>query len=146
MELNKRLFYQISVLHRVFRKEAQQALSKELDVTLEMLSVLQVLAELGSMSQQKLADILMIEKSSMKRNIDKMLLRDYVTTSADELSKKVKLISISEAGRQVRLTGRKIMMQAEDTWLASMPESEQHNLLKAISSLIEARTVANATP
>lgn len=136
MELNNKLFYQISLLHRVFRRDAQNILTNELNVTLEMLSILQILSESGAMPQQQLADLLFIEKSSMKRNIDKLVAREYVVADYG-LEKNRKIINISDKGNQVRMRGKQIMLQQESSWLQHLPEEEQQSLMASISTLVK---------
>ncbi|QQX80554.1 MarR family transcriptional regulator [Shewanella sp. KX20019] len=138
MELNSKLFYQISLLHRVFRREAQTILAQELDVTLEMLSIMQILSESGAMPQQQLADLLFIEKSSMKRNVDKLLTRGYVIADYG-VEKNRKFINISVKGEQVRLSGKQIMQQQETSWLQHLSTADQQSLMSSISMLVKSR-------
>mgnify|MGYP000724926428 FL=1 len=138
MELNNKLFYQISLLHRVFRREAQNILTRELDVTLEMLSVLQILFEHGAIPQQQLADLLFIEKSSMKRNVDKLLAREYVAADYG-VAKNKKLINLTAKGEMARAQGKEIMQQQEQAWLQQLSTEQQQSLMNNIATLLRSR-------
>ncbi|WOT05403.1 MarR family winged helix-turn-helix transcriptional regulator [Shewanella youngdeokensis] len=138
MAISNSLFYQISLLHRVFRRDAQAILARELDVTLEMLAIMQILFESGAISQQQLADKLFVEKSSMKRNVDKLLARGYVATDY-EVEKNRKYIKISSKGEQVRTKGKQIMMQQESNWLQHLPAADQQILMGSIGTLVSSK-------
>ena len=135
MFLNDKLFYQLSVLHRLFRKDAQEKLADEsLDATLEMHGVLQVLSEHGPLPQQKIADLLFVEKSTMKRNIDKLYQRSYVTI--DKSAPKSRIVTITATGEEVREKARSIMEHQEKKWLEPFSQDEQKQMLTNIQRML----------
>lgn len=139
--LQKSPFFLMGVVHRHFKNDAQRLLMSEYDITTEMLKALEVVNSLGPLSQQKLADSLMNERSATKRLVDNLIKRELIIATKDENNQKHKLLALSKEGRSVQLSGSKILIQAEKKWLSGLNEDE----IKSLSILCKKLAINNIT-
>jgi DNA-binding MarR family transcriptional regulator len=71
------------------------------DLTLARLDVLVVLAKEGPMSQQTLADQLLVTKGNVVGLIDKLSVRGLVERTASGMDRRVNLLRVTPAGRRM---------------------------------------------
>ncbi|TXR53676.1 MarR family winged helix-turn-helix transcriptional regulator [Reinekea thalattae] len=83
-------------IHRQFRNNVTTALSKQKLMTLEMSRALVAVQENQPLSQQQLADIVQNERSAVKRMVDNLEKRGYVTASKAENNKKLKMLTLTQ--------------------------------------------------
>ncbi|MGF1684006.1 MarR family winged helix-turn-helix transcriptional regulator [Photobacterium minamisatsumaniensis] len=128
-------FFMMGVVHRYFRNQAQKELSAKYDITTEMQKALEVVNSFELISQQKLADALMNERSATKRLVDNLIKRDLLIAVKDENNQKHKLLKLSDLGAEVRASGNTIMKQLESDWLEKLSETEIEDLNKTLRKL-----------
>ena len=117
-------FFMMGIVHRHFRNNAQKELMSKYDITTEMLKALEVINCFEPMSQQKLADALMNERSATKRLVDNLIKRDLVIATKDPNNQKHKLLSVSKNGNEIRTLGSAIMQRLEKEWLSVLTDDE----------------------
>lgn len=128
-------FFMMGVVHRHFRNQAQKELMANYDITTEMLKALEVVHCFEPMSQQKLADALMNERSATKRLVDNLIKRNLITAIKDINNQKHKLLTLSEEGKIIRKHGDVIMQRLEKKWLSSLKEEEIKSIISICNKL-----------
>lgn len=128
-------FFMMGVVHRHFRNQAQKELMANYDITTEMQKALEVINCFEPISQQKLADALMNERSATKRLVDNLIKRNLVTTIKDENNQKHKLLTLTEEGTKTRKLGDIIMQKLERKWLSSLESNEIESIITICNKL-----------
>ena len=128
-------FFMMGVVHRHFRNQAQKELMANYDITTEVLKALEVVHCFEPMSQQKLADALMNERSATKRLVDNLIKRNLITAIKDINNQKHKLLTLSEEGKIIRKHGDVIMQRLEKKWLSSLKEEEIKSIISICNKL-----------
>lgn len=126
----------MSIVHRSFRKQAQEKLSEHFDITLEMLAALEVIAHHQPLTQQSLGNKLVTERSATKRHVDNLIKRNLVQVSKHEVNKKSKMLTITCEGKTVSERGSKMMHDLKVAWLSCLDEQDQTKLLSISKQLL----------
>ena len=101
-ELESSASFMMGLAYKQFRTLANQALSTELGISLEMLGALKVLAHGGDMPQQGLAEGLQRERSATKRLVDNCIKRELISSYKSETNKKAKYLMITDKGLLIK--------------------------------------------
>ncbi len=136
-ELSDKHFFILNMLIKKYRNQAHTDYLSKLDVTLEMCSILKTIEYLGSASQQQIANRVNSERSSVKRLIDNLIKRDLVLASKCEHNKKIRLIMLTENGKQLLNHVSDYLSELQDIYLKKITEEEAATLLRITKKLLE---------
>ena len=106
--------------------------------------VLGILADFGEpLPPNKIAERLIISRASVTSLIDSLERRGYVRRAPHSTDRRMLLIELTDAGRQVAHEFRLLVHQNQKEWLAVLTEQEQSQL---IATLHRIQTALNDSP
>ena len=95
--------------------------------------VLGILADLGEpLPPNKIAERLIISRASVTSLIDSLERRGYVRRAPHSTDRRMLLIELTDAGRQVAHDFRLLVHQNQNEWLAVLNEQEQNQLIDTL--------------
>lgn len=136
-ELNNSISFIMGLAYKQFRTLANQALASELDITLEMLGALRVLAHQGKIAQQALAEALHRERSVTKRLVDNCIKRGLIETHKSEANKKARYLALTEKGMKVKEKSHHSLQRVIANYYSPLTSDEQQLLLGLCKKLIQ---------
>jgi DNA-binding MarR family transcriptional regulator len=124
-------------LVRVFDKihHGSVGLLAQYGLTPAQLNVLAQLSRHGAMSQQELAGRLLVSKGNVCGLIDRLERRGLVERCADRQDRRINMLHLSEAGRQLATLAVPAHEEFVRRQLSSLSRSEQQELLALLSKL-----------
>jgi DNA-binding MarR family transcriptional regulator len=106
--------------------------------------VLGILADFGEpLPPNKIAERLIISRASVTSLLDSLERRGYVRRAPHSTDRRMLLIELTEAGRQVAHDFRLLVHQHQKAWMAVLSEQEQTQL---IDTLHRIQTALNGSP
>jgi len=106
--------------------------------------VLGILADLGEpLPPNKIAERLIISRASVTGLIDSLERRGYVRRTPHATDRRMLLIELTDAGRQVAHDFRVLVHQHQKDWMAMFTEQEQNQLIDAFHRI---QTALNVSP
>ena len=103
--------------------------------------VLGILADVGApLPPNQIAERLIISRASMTSLLDSLERRGYVRRLPHEADRRMLLIELTDAGRQVAHEFRLVVHRHQKAWLAVLTEQEQVQLIDALHRLQAALT------
>ncbi|OIQ26385.1 MarR family transcriptional regulator [uncultured Vibrio sp.] len=121
-------FFIMGIVHRHFRNDANRSLMEKFDISTEMLKALEIISHHKVITQQKLADITMNERSATKRLVDNLVKRELIVFMKDENNLKHKLLTLTPDGKKTKDLGSKILKKLEQQWLDKLDQNDINNL------------------
>jgi DNA-binding MarR family transcriptional regulator len=98
--------------------------------------VLGILADAGSpLPPNQIAERLIISRATVTGLLDSLERRGYVRRMPHSSDRRMLLIELTDAGRQVALEFRLVVHQNEKRWLAALDEQEQDRLIELLHCL-----------
>ena len=95
--------------------------------------VLGILADLGEpLPPNKIAERLIISRASVTSLIDSLERRGYVRRAPHSTDRRMLLIELTDAGRQVANEFRLLVHQHQKAWMAVLTEQEQNQLIDTL--------------
>ena len=95
--------------------------------------VLGILADFGApLPPHKIAERLIISRASVTSLIDSLERRGYVRRAPHSTDRRMLLIELTDAGRQVAHEFRLLVHQHQKVWLAGLSEQEQIQLIDTL--------------
>jgi len=98
--------------------------------------VLAVLSELGAVSQQTLADVLAVDRSTMVAFVDELEEMDYVRRGRNPSDRRAYAIELTEAGAKVQREAATLLEGCERHYLDPLTEAERRSLLELLARLV----------
>jgi MarR family transcriptional regulator, lower aerobic nicotinate degradation pathway regulator len=98
--------------------------------------VLAVLSELGAVSQQTLADVLAVDRSTMVAFVDELEEMDYVRRGRNPIDRRAYAIELTEAGAKVQREAATLLEGCERHYLDPLTEAERRTLLELLARLV----------
>ena len=106
--------------------------------------VLGILADLGEpLPPNKIAERLIISRASVTSLLDSLERRGYVRRAPHSTDRRMLLIELTDAGRQVAHEFRVLVHQHQKAWMAVLTEQEQTQLIDILHRL---QTALNDSP
>jgi DNA-binding MarR family transcriptional regulator len=99
-------------------------------------AVLALVVELGPLSQQDLADLLHVDRSTMVSLIDDLETRRYVRRRRSHTDRRAYAIHPTPAGRTAQTRAATLLLQCEREYLAELTTDEQDQLYQLLARLI----------
>ena len=100
--------------------------------------VLNALAEQPVRTQAALAQSIGADKSRIIGVLDELQERELIQRSPDQADRRVHLLSLTEAGRRLRVSVQQaIQRQEEDRVLSALPEADRAAFIRALQTLSE---------
>lgn len=99
-------------------------------------AVLALIVELGPLSQQDLADLLHVDRSTMVALIDDLESRRYVRRQRSPHDRRAYAIHPTVAGKTAQTRAAKLLQQCERSYLAALTGDEQDLLYELLARLI----------
>ena len=98
--------------------------------------VLAVLTELGPISQQTLADILAVDRSTMVSFVDELERNGYVRRGRNPSDRRAYAIEITGAGAKVQREAAELLEECELHYLDALSSAERRTLLELLGRLV----------
>ena len=98
--------------------------------------VLAVLRELGPVSQQTLADILAVDRSTMVAFVDELEERGYVRRGRNPSDRRAYAIELTGAGANVQREAAELLEACERHYLDPLTAAERRTLLELLGRLV----------
>lgn len=136
-ELDSSTSFMMGLAYKQFRTLANQALTAEFEITLEMLGALRVLAHLGEVPQQTLAEALHRERSVIKRLVDNCIKRGLIEAHKSETNKKARYLALTEKGAAVKEKANQCLQQVIAAYYSPLTADEQQLLMGLCKKLIQ---------
>lgn len=113
--------------------------------------VLAVLSELGSVSQQTLADVLVVDRSTMVALVDELEREGHVRRGRDPADRRAYAIELTESGAKLQREAAELLEGCERHFLERLSAAERRQLLDLLGRLVasdagELRTGARPPP
>jgi len=143
-ELDESTPFMMGLASKQFRTQANQALSTEFDITLEMLGLLRVLAHLGTVPQQTLSEALHRERSVTKRLVDHVIKRGLIEVHKNEMNKKARYIGLTEKGMETKEKASDCLKQITTDYFSPLASDEQALFLTLCKKLIRFNMVSDS--
>ena len=99
-------------------------------------TLLSVLAKRGQLRQSDFADILGMDGTTLTRNLQPLLKKDWVQIDRDE-DQRVRLVSISELGREVMDRAVPLWRAVQSRFVSGLGDDQWSGLLAALSATID---------
>jgi DNA-binding MarR family transcriptional regulator len=98
--------------------------------------VLAVLSELGPVSQQTLADVLAVDRSTMVAFVDELEEKGHVRRGRDPDDRRAYAIELTEAGAGVQKEAAELLSVCERHYLEPLTAAERRTLLALLGRLV----------
>jgi DNA-binding MarR family transcriptional regulator len=89
----------------------------------------------GEINQTKLGRMLLVNRSNVTGLIDRMEQAGWVRRQADPVDRRVKMVMLTDAGRQALIQAEKLYFERLDWLLSEMSESSLQQLCRALERL-----------
>lgn len=136
-ELDNNTSFIMGLAYKQFRTLANQKLIADFDITLEMQGVLRVLAHLGEVPQQTLAETLHRERSVTKRLVDNCIKRGLVEARKSEINKKARYLALTEKGTKTKELASVCLQKVNTDYYSPLLANEQQLLQTLCKKLIQ---------
>ena len=103
--------------------------------------VLAALSELGRVSQQTLADIFAVDRSTMVGFVDELERKGYVRRGKNPSDRRAYALELTESGTSMQREAARLLEGCERHYLEPLSAAERHLLLELLGRLV-ARDVA----
>lgn len=98
--------------------------------------VLALLAELGPVSQQTLADILAVDRSTMVGFVDELEQKGFVRRGRNPSDRRAYAIELTDAGASVQRDAAELLEGCERHYLDPLSRAERRQLLELLGRLV----------
>jgi DNA-binding MarR family transcriptional regulator len=102
-------------------------------------SVLLALDRTPMRTQAALADAISADKTRIIPTLDELQRQGYIERRPDPGDRRVRLLTITDAGRTVKDAAQADIQRGEDRWLAKLPATDRAAFLRALQRLTEQR-------
>ncbi|NQZ92760.1 MAG: MarR family transcriptional regulator [Moritella sp.] len=140
-ELDNSTPFMMGLAYKQFRTLVNQSLTTDFEITLEMLGMLRVLAHLGEVPQQTLAEALHRERSVTKRLVDNCIKRNLIEARKSETNKKARYLTLTEKGMDIKEKASQNLQQITADYYSPLTSSEQQLLRRLCTKLIQDKIV-----
>jgi DNA-binding MarR family transcriptional regulator len=103
-------------------------------------AVLALLTALGPLSQQTLADLLHVDRSTMVAVIDELEARRLVRRERSPIDRRAYAINITTTGTTIQAKAATLLHACEREYLQPLTTDEQHQLYDLLARIISANT------
>lgn len=139
--MNK-IFPQIKILNEYFEKEANHSLA-EYHITLSQMKVLIVLSNSGGRAcpLKELEAVFKVSQQTIAGTVSRLEKKGLVRSDSDSQDRRIKMVSITEQGKEIAVNAEKEMDATEKRVSANLTAEEQEiflNLLQKLCSNYEA--------
>ncbi|ORB62346.1 MarR family winged helix-turn-helix transcriptional regulator [Mycolicibacterium tusciae] len=111
----------------------------EHDVSMWGYAVLLALDESPVRTQAALAEAIGADKTRIIPTLDELQTKGHIERHADPDDRRVRLLSITESGRQVKETVQNDIQRAEERWLSALSADERRVFLNALQNITRVR-------
>lgn len=111
----------------------------EHDVSMWGYAVLLALDESPVRTQAALAEAIGADKTRIIPTLDELQAKGYIERHADPDDRRVRLLSITELGRQVKETVQNDIQRGEERWLSALSADERRVFLNALQNITRVR-------
>ena len=136
-KLSKYLGYGLHRSSLMLKTMMEEAIADR-QIVIQQFGILNVLEEGGPISQIRLSEGMCVDQASMVRFIDGLEQRKYVVREADKSDRRVKILRITENGREALKEMRKEARRVEAEFLKPLEASERDQLKALLAKLLQA--------
>ncbi|MDG5482355.1 MarR family winged helix-turn-helix transcriptional regulator [Mycolicibacterium gadium] len=111
----------------------------EHDMSMWGYAVLLALDESPVRTQAALAEAIGADKTRIIPTLDELQAKGYIERHADPDDRRVRLLSITESGRQVKETVQNDIQRGEERWLSALSADERRVFLNALQNITRVR-------
>ena len=112
---------------------------RDLGLTVEQFSVLRSLWYMKKTSQKSLQEVLIVQQTTLTRNLRPLIREGYVQTEPSPEDGRVTLVSLTADGKKVFQKARKKWEKAQQSVAANLGEQMTEQLLKVASAITDLR-------
>ncbi|WP_372865011.1 MarR family winged helix-turn-helix transcriptional regulator [Spongiibacter sp.] len=112
---------------------------RELGITVTQFSILRSLWYLKRCSQKQLQEILVLQQTTLTRNLKPLLKAGYITTCADPQDRRVSLVSLSDNGRELFERAETLWAQTQREIAGRLGEDLSRQLLAVTEAIVALR-------
>ena len=98
--------------------------------------VLAALAELGPVSQQTLADIFAVDRSTMVGLVDELERKGHVRRGKNQSDRRAYALELTSSGAKTQLEAAALLEGCEQHYLAPLSSAERRKLLELLERLV----------
>ena len=138
LEVHRRLGYLLKHAFLALEELNDRALAP-LDLTGRELSLLMVVADLRSASQQELAQTLGIDRTTMVAFVDLLEGKGLVQRRPDPSDRRRNVVEMTSRGKRTLERGRRASDEAEQSMLARLSSADQRRLRDALAAVAGAQ-------
>ncbi len=110
---------------------------RELGITVTQFSILRSLWYLKSTSQKNLQEILVLQQTSMTRNLKPLMRDGYIQISPSPDDGRVKLVSLTDTGKTLFQEARILWKKAQDKLANQLGDDLSQQLLHVADAILE---------
>jgi DNA-binding MarR family transcriptional regulator len=118
---------------------AELPVLKKHDLSMWGYSVLLALDEYPVRTQAALAEAIGADKTRIIPTLDELQTKGYIERRADPDDRRVRLLAITESGRQVKDRVQASIQRGEERWLSVLSADERRLLLRALQEMTHVR-------
>ena len=119
------------------KKFVQNAMDSGYDISLDQWLVLGPIWQLESVSQKKLGEICLKEKTSISRIIDVLEKKNLVVRIEDQIDHRIKRIVLTNAGKQLFFDVLPIMEKTREEVRGDIPDDDISIFKSVLSKILE---------
>lgn len=136
-ELDSSAVFMMGLAYKQFRTIANQMLTAEFDVTLEMIGALRVLHHLGKVPQQTLSTALHRERSVTKRLVDNCIKRGLIEVHKSDTNKKARYLALTDKGIETKINADNKLKSIAQEFYTPLTDDERVMLLSLCKKLVQ---------
>lgn len=112
---------------------------RELGITVTQFSILRSLWHMKSTSQKELQEVLVLQQTTLTRNLKPLIRDGYIQTCNCPKDARVSLVSLTDSGEALFQQARKHWKQAQDDVTRKLGDEVSAQLLQVADAIIELR-------
>jgi DNA-binding MarR family transcriptional regulator len=112
---------------------------RELGITVTQFSIMRSLWYMKSTSQKELQEVLVLQQTTLTRNLKPLIRSGYIQTHTSPDDGRVSIVSLTEAGETLFQQARKYWKQAQDSVASKLGSDISAQLLQVADAIIELR-------
>lgn len=105
-------------------------------LTVTQFSILRSLWYLKSTPQKQLQEVLVLQQTTLTRNLKPLIRDGYIQISPSEIDGRVKLVSLTESGKTLFQNARKKWKKAQDTLSNQLGEDMSEQLITVADAIL----------
>ncbi|RSM89589.1 MarR family transcriptional regulator [Kibdelosporangium aridum] len=99
----------------------------------------------GNLTQNRLAELAALDKTTMVVTVDELERAGYAERRPSETDRRARVITVTEAGREILAKGQEVVSRVYDDVLSELPAAQRKSFVDALVTLVEGRLAKPVT-